>query len=166
MELVLGFNFNTTKQVEIPGLDYKNTSAGFSSTFFYESEYRIKIGIESGYFPVTGINNVNITNEFGSTTVNSQLSAVPILLVFSMNYDNFYINYGRGVYLMFSVIDAFGEYSRSNELVAGFNFGFSYKYPINKDWKIGAEAKLYYISDAGNSMIFSGLVLNYTMLNY
>ncbi len=166
LELVLGVNFNITHQVNLPGLEYKNISAGFSSTFFYESEYLIKVGIESGYFPVTGLNKVDLATEFGSTAVNAQLSTVPILLVFSMSYHNFYINFGRGVYLMFSVIDAFGENSRSNELVAGFNFGFSYKYPIYKNWKIGALAKFYYISDAGNSMIFSGIVLNYTMLNY
>ncbi len=165
-EISIGANFNTTHQVSLPGLSYQNTTAAFSGTFFYESEFLIKIGIESGYFPVTGINNQSVTNEFGTTTVNSQLSAIPLLLVFSMNYENLYLQYGRGAFFMVSIVDAFGTKSRSSETVAGFNLGLLYKYPLNNNWKIGAAAKFYYISDAGNSLIFLGAVINYNLMSY
>jgi hypothetical protein len=166
LELGIGANFNITPQISLPGLSYQNISTGSTITFFYESEYLIKIGFESGYLPITGINNQIVNNEFGNTNVNTQLSAIPLLFTFTLDYANFYITYGHGLYLMFSYIDAFELISRSAELVAGSSIGLSYKYPINDNWKVGAVTKLYYMWDAGNSVIFSGIIINYNLLKY
>ena len=165
LEFGLGANFNLTPQISLPELSYQNISAASTLTFIYESEYLIKIGFESGYLPITGINNQTVDNEFGTTTVNTGLSAVPLLFTFTLDYSNFYITYGHGAYLIFSNIDAFGLISRSSELVAGSSLGISYKYPLNNDWKLGAVTKLYFMWDTGNSTIFSGLIINYNLGN-
>lgn len=165
-EICLGTSYNSSTKYNPTNSQYWNWDLTGTARFMYESEYNLKIGFETGYLQITGINHQNISNEFGNSEVNAQLSAIPFLIVFTMNYKDFYINYGKGAYYMLSKVNAFGTISRSSELVAGFNIGFSYKYPINEKWKIGFDSKYYYMSDNSSSLIFVGLLANYTFANF
>lgn len=164
-EISPGVTYNLTKQLNLPDFQYQNYFAGITTSVEFSSEYNIKIGIESGYLPITGIDNQQITNHNGQSQANAQLSTIPILLRFSMSYSDFSISYANGAYFMISYVDAFGQTSRSKEVASGLKLGLQYNILNINSSKILLHSNFYYMSDIGHLVVFFGIASNFNILN-
>ncbi|MEI6682571.1 MAG: hypothetical protein WCO44_08085 [Bacteroidota bacterium] len=115
--------------------------AGLSCRFYWEPEYRLSLGLESGYFRLFRVKN-QITPDIGSEV---DRSVIPLLLLVRMRVvDNVYLSTGLGLAVLTNKAAAGDQkiitktWSLSNYEVAA-----SYIYPLKKHLRVGGEMKLY-----------------------
>ncbi len=115
--------------------------AGLSCRFYWEPEYRLSLGLESGYFRLFRVKN-QLTPDIASEV---DRSVIPLLLLVRMRViDNIYLSTGLGLAVLTNKVAAAGQkivtrtWSLSNYEVAG-----SYIYPLRKHLRVGGEMKIY-----------------------
>ncbi len=166
LEIGGAFSRNLTNELPIFGLEYDNNSYASFARFVLQSENRLKMGIESGLLPIKNIYNMPITNQFGTTNVKANLDAIPILLLFSMDVDNFAAYFGMGYYYIISRISAFDEVSISTDYSPGLMFSFDYTFNFYFNTKLGSFVKLFLISDSARTLINFGIKLEYELYEF
>lgn len=123
------------KPIELPGSIQRLSPAATVRIMWYPN-YRLRVGIESGY-----INFYSYKIKSGNTEGKVTLSAVPVLLVWNMQVVrrvNVYA--GFGTYILSTHLNYKGEV-KSKATVLGSNIALSYTQPISKNLGIAAEAK-------------------------
>ena len=154
----------------ISELDYNDLNKnGFSGTIrlMWEPEHLLSIGIESGYLHLYDI-TTQITHQ-DTITFNgsSELTAVPILMVFSMElFENFKISFGSGMFLLTSKVDALGNPVSSNQVSTGVLGSASYYYPLSHTISLGGEIKYYLINKIEDGSLNFQFSLQYRFLTY
>ena len=107
----------------ISELDFKDLNKnGFTGTIriMWEPEHLLSIGIESGYLQLYDISTQLTIQDTITFNGSSELTAVPILAVFSMElFENFKISVGSGMFLLTSKVDALGNPVNSNQVSTG-----------------------------------------------
>jgi hypothetical protein len=120
----------------------KNNFAGASFKFFWEPEYRLSLGLETGYYKL-----FKITNQVNQdTTVEIDRSLVPFLLLVRMRIiDNVYLGAGMGMSFITNKASGAGkEIKTTMNSLANFELTGSYIYPLSKHWLVGGELKVFY----------------------
>ncbi len=154
----------------ITELDYKDLNKnGFSGTIrlMWEPEHLLSIGIESGYLQLYDISTQLTIQDTITFSGSSELTAVPILTVFSMElFENFKISVGSGMFLLTSKVDALGNPVNSNQVSTGVLGSASYYYPLSHTISLGGEIKYYLINKIEDSSLNFQFSLQYRFLTY
>ena len=133
----------------------------------WEPEHILSIGIESGYLQLYDI-STQITHQ-DTITFNgsSELTAVPILAVFSMElFENFKISFGSGMFLLTSKVDALDNPVKSNQVSTGVLASASYYHPLSHTISLGGEIKYYLINKIEDGSLNFQFSLQYRFLTY
>jgi hypothetical protein len=123
------------KPIELPG-SIKRTSLALTARLMWYPNYRLRIGLESGF-----LNFYSYRIKNGDKVGKVNLDAVPLLVVWSMQVVrrvNVYA--GFGTYFLTTHLDYQGKVE-SKAFVLGSNIALSYTQPISKSLGIAAEAK-------------------------
>jgi hypothetical protein len=119
----------------------KNNFVGFTGKFFWEPEYRLSLGLETGYFKL-----FKVSNEIKpDTTVEISRTVVPMLLLVRMRVvDNLHISAGVGLAFITNKSSGVGqEIVTKTTSLANFELAATYLYPLGNYWRVGGEAKIY-----------------------
>ena len=104
----------------ISDLDFKDLNKnGFSGTIrlMWEPEHLLSIGIETGYLQLYNFNTQRVIQDTIIFNGSSELTAVPILTVYSMElFENFRLSVGSGFFLLTSKVDALGNAVNSTQV--------------------------------------------------
>ena len=161
----IGYSYFLTSLSELDGFNPHSFNA--TVKVMWQPEHLLRVGIESGYLSFYSYKQSSFTSEYGTTEVKSSLSAVPIILVFSMElFDNFEMASGVGVYFLFSEIDSYNNKVSSSVFSNGYYASLSYLHPLNDDLSIGGELKYYYLSKIEDADLSMQLVVKYSFLEY
>ena len=161
----LGYSYFLSSLSELNGFNPHSFNA--TARIMWQPEHLLRVGIESGYLSFYTYKQSGFTSEYGTTDVKSSLSAVPIILIFSMElFKEFEVSTGGGVYFLFSEIDSYDNKVSSSIFSTGYYSSVSYYYLLNKDIKVGGELKYYYISKIEDADISLQFVLKYNFLEY
>jgi hypothetical protein len=154
----------------ISELDYKDLNkSGFSGTIrlMWEPEHLLSIGIESGYLQLYDISTQLTIQDTITFTGSSELTAVPIIGVYSMElFENFKLTFGSGIFLLTSKVDALGNPVNSNQVSTGVLGSASYYYPLSHTISLGGEIKYYLINKIGDGDLTLQFSLQYRFLTY
>jgi len=115
-------------------------SAGLSLKFFWEPEFRLSLGLETGLYKLYTVKNKTNTDVDGQAT----MSAIPLLLTVRMRIvDHFYLSAGAGLAVMFNKVKGINATISSTILsLSNYQFSASYIYPLSKHWRLGGEFKV------------------------
>ncbi len=94
---------------------------------FWKPGKHLNIGIESGYMSIMSKTDKGIETDFGKTDFEAKLSAIPLEIVFDLNFDRIDLYGGLGVAFISSKIIAFEETSSVNRIAGSFYYGLGYK---------------------------------------
>lgn len=141
----------------------------FSGKLLWEPEYRLSVGIESGYFYLYST-NFNTDTESEESMI-YDLSIIPLFLSISMKiFNRFEINFATG---WSSLIYNIKTYSTNNYITKGhiysmsnFSAGCSYYFPISDNLKLGAEIKYFYIGKTDNMHLSALINLSYDLFTW
>ncbi len=154
----------------ISELDFEDLNKnGFSGTIrlMWEPEHLLSIGIESGYLHLYDINTQVTYQDTITFNGSSELTAVPILTVFSMElFENFIISVGSGMFLLTSKVDALGNPVNSNQVSTGVLGSASYYHPLSHTISLGGEIKYYLINKIEDGSLNFQFSLQYRFLTY
>jgi hypothetical protein len=130
--------------------DIRQDFAGVSFKFFWEPEYRLSLGLESGYYKL-----FKITNQVNAdTSVEINRSVVPLLLLVRMRIvDNVYLGAGMGIAIITNKASGAGKeiVTKTNSL-ANFELSASYIYPLSNHWRVGGEFKAFHFGSLSDWM--------------
>ncbi len=129
----------------------KQDFAGVCLKFFWEPEYRLSLGLETGYYKL-----FTVSGEVGAdaTAVEVSRSVVPLLLLVRMRIiDNVYLGTGMGLALINNKVSGGGEkiITKTTSL-SNFEISGAYIYPLSKHWLVGGEAKAYHFANLSDWM--------------
>ena len=142
---------------------------GFSGTIrlMWEPEHLLSIGIESGYLQLYNLSTQRSLGNGNSFNVSSELTSVPIMIVFSMELiENFKLSAGSGIFLLTSKVDALNNPVNSNLVSTGTLASGSYYYPLSYTISLGGEIKYFLINKLEDGDLNFQLSLQYRFLTY
>lgn len=121
--------------------DIQQNFAGLGLKFFWEPEFRLSLGLETGYYKL-----FKITNQYNAdTSIQFDRSVVPFLLLVRMRIvDNVYLGAGMGIAMVSNKSSGAGHeiITKSNSL-ANYEVSAGYIYPLSKHWLVGGEFKTF-----------------------
>ena len=124
--------------------------AGVSFKFFWEPEYRLSLGLESGYYEL-----FKVTGQLpDNTSVEVKRTVVPLLLLARMRIvDNVYLGAGFGIALLTNKT-AGGDQKIVTKTTSLSNFELSgaYIYPLSKHMLDGGEMKMFHFGSYSDWM--------------
>lgn len=163
----LGHFFNTFTNVLDE--DVHNDRPSFCGKLLWKPEYRLSIGLESGYYFM--YSTTRIRTDGGSEKLTSKLKVVPIFLSLSMNVINHLdINFATGwAEMVYTVNPAQSKaekvigttYSMSN-----YTTGFTYSLPLGKQFRLGAEFKYLYLRKTVDRQVSLLLNISYKIFSW
>lgn len=115
--------------------------AGVSFKFFWEPEYRLSLGLESGYYKL-----FKVTDRINSdTSVQIDRTVIPLLLLVRMRIvDNFYLGAGVGLALITNkAAGANQKIITKTTSLSNYEVSGSYIVPLSKHWRVGGELKMF-----------------------
>jgi hypothetical protein len=119
----------------------KQDFAGLSFKFYWEPEYRLSLGLETGYYKM-----FRVTNQIGTdTTVEVDRTVVPLLLLVRMRViDNVYLSAGMGLGFIYNKASGpNNEITTKTTSLSNYKFTGSYIYPLSDRWRVGGEVMLF-----------------------
>ena len=162
-----GHYFNSFTNVS--DADVINNRPAFCAKLFWQPEYLLRIGIESGYYFI--YSTTRIETDKGSEKLTSNLSVLPIFLSLSMKVVNHLeLNFATGVADMIYTINI--NKSKTNKVVgytysySNFAAGLTYTIPLGKNIGIGTEFKYMYLGKTEDSHITLFISLSYKIVNW
>jgi hypothetical protein len=134
-----GFSYYSTKIGYPDGMQNVNTNRmGFPASvrIMWHPDHKLRVGIESGWTTM-----YSYTSQINGSDAQVYLSAVPILLVWSMPIvKRVHLFAGTGTYLINSHLEYEGK-TNVNTLSMGWMVAGSYIQPINKNLGLATEVK-------------------------
>jgi hypothetical protein len=130
--------------------DLKKDFIGVSFKFFWEPEYRLSLGLESGYYRLFK-NSYQINAD---TSIEVSRTVVPLLLLVRMRViDNFYLGAGMGIAIITNKASGISKeiVTKTNSL-SNFELSGSYIYPLSKHWRVGGEFKAFHFGSLNDWM--------------
>jgi hypothetical protein len=129
--------------------DIQRDFAGISMKFYWEPEYRLSLGLETGYYKL-----FKITNQYNDTTVQIDRSVIPFLMLVRMRViDRFYLGAGMGIAIINN--KAAGkqqEIITKTTSLSNFEISGAYIYPLSKHWLLGGEIKAFHFASMDDWM--------------
>jgi hypothetical protein len=114
----------------------KRTSATGTIRLMWHPQYRLRVGLETGY-----VNFYSYSLKNGNNNGSVSISAIPVLVTWSMVLvKRLQIFAGLGSYFLTSRLNYLGKVQSASHSL-GSNIALSYVQPISKNLGIAAEAK-------------------------
>ncbi|HEY6170923.1 MAG TPA: hypothetical protein VIX80_01570 [Candidatus Kapabacteria bacterium] len=156
----LGAAAESTNEVDI-----STTSPAAMLRVMWKPEHLVSVGIETGYIPVSQANSKGQIKP-GEVDGNAQLTAIPAMVVFSMEKYNVELAAGIGMYSL----QLYGKSSKNivvenSALEMGYMFSGAYSIPMG-DFSLGLEIKYYGFTDRDIAMLIPNLRLRWNMFTY
>lgn len=130
----------------IDNLEYGNKNlsqdfAGFNFRFYWEPEYRLNLGAETGYYTLFRAKAQPGSSITGDITRN----VVPFFLLVRMRIiDRFYLGTGFGFAGLTNTASYNGQTLKTTATsLSNYQFSASYIYPLSYRWQLGGETKVY-----------------------
>ena len=142
---------------------------GFSGTvrFMWEPEQLLSVGIESGYLQLYDINTQRTIQDSLTFKGSSELTAVPIMTVISMElFENFKLSIGAGYFFLTSKVDALDNPVNSTQISTGGLASGSYYFPLSHTISLGGEIKYFLINKIEDGDLTLQFSLQYRFLTY
>ncbi len=115
--------------------------AGYSFLFFWEPEYRLSLGVETGYYTLFKLQSK------ANSTLKGDISrqVIPMLMLVRMRIvDDFYLSTGFGFARLTNSATENGQKIVTNTLsLSNYQLSASYIYPLSTHWQLGGEFKMY-----------------------
>lgn len=130
--------------------DLRKDFAGLSFKFFWEPEYRLSLGLETGYYQLfRGKYQIN-----ADTTAQVDRIVVPMLLLVRMRIvDRFYLGAGMGLAFITGKTSGAGQKIETKTTsMSNFEVSGAYIYPLGKHWLIGGEVKAFHFGSYSDWM--------------
>lgn len=143
--------------------------SGFNGSirFMWEPEHLLRLGIETGYLQFYSLSQSNVDTEYGKTDIESRLTAIPFLFMFSMEiFENFELNIGNGFYSLTSTVDSYGNKVSSTQLSTGLLVSGSYYYALNESLSLGGEVKWNYVQKINDGSLSLQFLIKYAIVRY
>jgi len=163
----IGHFFNTFTNVLDE--DVHNERPSFSGKLLWQPEYRLSIGLESGYYFL--YSTTRIQTDGGSEKLTSKLKVVPIFLSLSMNVINHLdINFGTGWADMIYTVNP--AQSKAEKVVgttysmSNYTTGLTYSLPLGKKFRMGVEFKYLYLRKTDDSQVSLLLNISYKIFGW
>jgi hypothetical protein len=162
-----GYYFNTFTNVL--DQDVNNIKPAFYGKLQWQTEYRLRIGVESGYYFIYSTTRLQTDNK--SVKLTSNLKVIPMLLSLSMKMTkHLELNFATGWASMIYSINI--NKSTKNKVVghtysmSNYAAGFTYLIPLGKKIDIGAELKYLYLGKTDDHHVSAFLNLSYKIKNW
>jgi hypothetical protein len=117
---------------------------GFAGKFYWEPEYRLSLGLETGYYRMFKVSGHLDDN----TAIDVTRTVVPLLLLARMRIvDNVYLGAGLGMAIITNKSEGGGQkiITKTTSL-ANFELSGAYIYPMSKHWLVGGEVKAFHFA--------------------
>jgi hypothetical protein len=124
-----------------------------SIRFLWKPDNKLNIGIHSAYLIISRIKEDNQATEFGKTQLDLRTSAIPVMLLFNMDFWGVQLNGALGSSYTVSNFRAFESKVISYKWLNTFYGSIGYNYNLNSDMHVGLEAELYAFSELKSSII-------------
>jgi len=161
-----GYSYNVTSfDYEFDGLK----RGGFQGyvRVMWQPEYDLRGGIEFGYTSVYSVEESNIETVNGTTDLNTNVYAYPLMLVFSMSIiENWEVTIGTGFASSVVKNEAFGESSYSSNGASTAMISTGYYFPVAKDSRLGGEFRFTALPKYDDYLITLSLSFAYKFLEY
>ena len=124
--------------------------AGVSFKFFWEPEFRLSLGLETGYYKLFRVSGQLPDN----TSVEVERNAIPLLLLVRMRIvDNVYLGAGMGIAILNNKSSGADMTIKTKTTsLSNFELSGAYIYPLNKHLLVGGEAKLFHFGSLSDWM--------------
>ncbi len=142
---------------------------GFNGSLriMWQPEHLLRIGLQSGFIQFYSSSQSNVDTDFGVTDIETKLTAMPILAVYSMLiFDQFEVNIGAGPYILYSTVNSHDNKVTSTQLSSGFMLSGTYFHSINHSISIGGELKWDYVNKINDGSLSLQFILKYILLEY
>jgi hypothetical protein len=146
-------------------VDISTTSPAATLRLMWKPEHLVSVGIETGYIPISQANSKGQIKP-GEVDGNAQLTAIPAILVFSMEKYNVELAAGIGMYSL----QLYGKSSKNivvenSSLEMGYMFSGAYSIPMG-DFALGLEFKYQAFTDRDIKMFIPNIRLRWNMFTY
>jgi hypothetical protein len=141
----------------------------FSAKLVWQPEYRLRVGIESGYYGMYSTSRIE-TN--GATErLSAEMDLVPVFMTFSMNVSkHFDLNFGSGWAAMLYRV---GIKKNSKNAVTGGTFsmsnytaGITYFIPVGSRLELSAEGRYMYLGKTDDYYVAFGVGVAYKFIKW
>jgi hypothetical protein len=146
-------------------VDVSTISPAATLRIMWKPEHLLSVGIETVYVPLT---QANTKGQIKPDEVdgNARLTAIPTLLVFSMEKYNFEISSAIGMYSL----RLYGKSSKNvvvenSSLELGYMLSTSYSIPMGA-FALGIEVKYYAFTDRDIAMLLPNIRLRWNCFSY
>ena len=142
---------------------------GYSGTlrFMWQPEHLLRIGIETGYYRLYSFEQESIQTEFGATSAQSSLDALPVFLNMTMQIIRpLEIFVGVGPTILFTSFESFGNKSESSQISTSYIIGGTYTHKISEKIKLGGELKYYRINKIEDGTITLQFMFVYNLFQW
>lgn len=133
----------------------------------WQPEYELRGGLEFGYTSVYSVEESDIQTFNGTTDLNTNVYAFPLMIVFSMSIvQNWEVTIGTG--FGFSVVknEAFGQNSFSSDAASTSMISTGYYFPVGKDTRLGGEFRFTALPKYDDYLVTLSLSFAYKFLEY
>lgn len=160
-----GYGFRLGEAESTSEVDISTTSPAATLRVMWKPEHLVSVGIETGYIPISQANSKGQIKP-GEVDGNAQLTAIPAILVFSMEKYNVELAAGIGMYSL----QLYGKSSKNivvenSSLEMGYMFSGAYSIPMG-DFALGLEFKYQAFTDRDIYMFVPNIRLRWNMFTY
>ena len=136
--------------LEVYDQNIRKDFAGVSFKFFWEPEYRLSLGLETGYYKQFSLSG-QMTD---GTSFEINRLVVPLLLLVRMRIiDNVYLGAGMGLAIITNKASGGDqEIVTSTTSLSNFELSGAYVYPLSKHWLVGGEFKMFHYGELNDWM--------------
>ncbi|MBL0177275.1 MAG: hypothetical protein IPP94_18855 [Ignavibacteria bacterium] len=133
----------------------------------WKPDHLLRVGLESGWTSMYSYTLKDVQTQFGKTDANLFLSAIPVLVVFSMEVARGVELFGgTGVYYVNLCTRSFGETVNVREFSQGWMLAASYSVPLSASFCLSLEAKWLGATQFGDAAVSTQLQARYRLLEW
>ncbi len=141
-------------------VEIERGGAAFSMRICLHPDHRLHVGFETGWTRFYTYDLKDVETSFGHTDASLSLSAVPLLVVFSMPIvGSLTVSGGGGGYLVRSHASSFGRTVDVSRFSQGWIAALSWDLPLSGSIGIGLELKIYGATEFGDGVVVAQLQL-------
>jgi hypothetical protein len=161
-----GYTRNVSKfDATPPGL----RQDGFVGTLrvMWKPEYRLSLGIETGFTHVYRVDADDYPTEFGPIDIYTSQNAVPILGMVSMYLGRgLTISGGAGIFLLSSESRIVNSTTSPTVVSGGIAAALAYMLQLSDDWSAGTEFKWYNLDKFNDNNLSLQMVFSYRLFEW
>ena len=125
-----------------PAFDINRNGAALTLRVMWHPDHLLRVGLETGWSRMYAYTLKDVQTPFGPTQTSLGLSAIPMLLVFSMPVlPRVQLFGGTGVYYMNSRTRSFGTIVDVREFSQGWMLAGAYAFPVSRGADVSLELK-------------------------